>query len=124
VGRTRVTFRWDAPTRRWQQTIAGSVARDADGKPVSTADVLVQFCQVTTDYGDIDQAGSPAAYTHTLGSGRAVLFRDGRRIEGTWQRSQPDQPTRFRAASGGDLLLRPGNVWVVLAATGSPLTSG
>jgi Protein of unknown function (DUF3048) N-terminal domain/Protein of unknown function (DUF3048) C-terminal domain len=124
VGRTSVSFRWDASTRRWQQTIAGSVVRDAGGKPVSTSDVLVQFCRVTTDYGDIDQAGSPAAYTHSVGSGRAVLFRDRRRIEGSWQRSEPGQPTRFRATSGGDLLLQPGNVWVVLAATGSPLTSG
>ena len=124
VGRTRVSFRWDASTGRWEQTIAGSVVRDADGRPVSTSDVLVQFCRVTTDFGDIDQAGSPAAYTHSVGSGRAVLFRDGRRIEGSWQRSGPGEPTRFRAASGGDLLLRPGSVWVVLAATGSPLTSG
>jgi hypothetical protein len=124
VGSTRVSFRWDAPSGRWEQMVAGSVVRDADGRPVSTSDVLVQFCRVSTDFGDIDQAGSPAAYTHSLGSGRAVLFRDGRRIEGSWQRSGPGEPTRFEAASGGDLLLRPGNVWVVLAATGSPLTSG
>jgi len=123
VGNTPVSFRWDATARRWQQTVAGSVARDADGRPVSTSDVLVQFCRVTPDYGDIDQAGSPAAFTHTVGSGQAVLFRDGRRVDGTWRRSRPNDPTRFQAASGADLLLRPGNVWVILAATGSALTA-
>jgi hypothetical protein len=122
VGSTPVSFRWDAAARSWQQTVAGSVVRGADGEPVSTSDVLVQFCRVTADYRDIDQAGSPAAYTHSVGTGKAVLFRDGRRIDGSWQRPRPGDPTRFQATSGGDLLLRPGNVWVILAPTGSALT--
>jgi hypothetical protein len=123
VGNTPVSFRWNAAARRWQQTVAGSVVRGADGQPVSTSDVLVQFCRVTRDSRDVDQAGSPAAYTHTVGSGQAVLFRDGRRIDGTWRRPRPGDPTRFQSASGGDLLLRPGNVWVILAPTGSTLTT-
>ncbi len=93
----------------------------ADGAPVATPDVLVQFCQVTLDYRDIDQAGSPAAYTHTIGGGRAVLFRDGRRLEGTWSRPALNAPTRFRTRSGADLLLKPGGVWVVLASAGGQL---
>jgi len=122
VGNTSVSFAWDAATGRWGQTVAGSVARGNDGKPVSTSDVLVQFCRVTPDHHDIDQAGSPAAYTHSIGTGPAVLFRDGGRIDGTWLRPRSGDPTRFQATSGGDLLLRPGGVWVVLAPIGSPLT--
>jgi hypothetical protein len=121
VGGTPVGFAWDAASRRWLETAGGSVVRDTDGRPVSTSNVIVQFCTVTIDYHDIDQAGSPAAYTHTVGTGRAVLFRDGRQVEGTWARSRAGDPTRFRAASGGDMLLRPGGVWVLLAATGGTL---
>jgi hypothetical protein len=97
------------------------VIRGDDGQPLSTSDVLVQFCRVTPDYHDIDQAGSPAAYTHSVGTRPAVLFRDGRRIDGTWLRSRSGDPTRFQATSGGDLLVRPGGVWVLLASTGSQL---
>jgi len=121
VGSTAVGFEWDAAAGRWLQTIGASVVHGDDGQPVSTSDVIVQFCRVTLDYHDIDQAGSPAAYTHTIGGGRAVLFRDGRRIEGTWSRPGSGDPTRFQATSGGDMLLRPGGVWVMLAASGSTL---
>jgi hypothetical protein len=124
VGNTSVTFGWSAAQRRWEQLIGGSVVRDVAGQPVSTSDVLVQFCRVTQDLGDVDQAGSPSVFTHTVGSGQAVLFRDGRRIDGTWNRAEPGDPTRFVDRSGRDLLLRPGGVWVVLAPTGSSLTSG
>jgi len=123
VGNTPISFRWDAAARRWVQTLADSVVRAADGEPVSTSDVLVQFCRVTPDFHDVDQAGSPAAYTHSVGSGRAVLFRDGRRIDGSWRRPRPGDPTRFQSTSGGDLWLRPGNVWVILAPAGSPLAT-
>jgi Protein of unknown function (DUF3048) N-terminal domain/Protein of unknown function (DUF3048) C-terminal domain len=123
VGSTPVTFAWNDADGRWEETRGGSVVRDADGQPVSTSDVIVQFCRVTPDLGDIDQAGSPAAYTHTVGSGRAVLFRDGRRIDGTWRRARQHDPTRFLDAPGRDLMLRPGGVWVVLAPTGSALTA-
>jgi len=123
VGQTSVAFAWDPATSRWEEMLGGSAVRGADGRPVSTADVLVQFCRVTPDFHDIDQAGSPAAYTHSVGTGRAVLFRDGRRVEGTWLRPRLGDPTRFRDRSGADLLLRPGGVWVLLATTGSPLIS-
>jgi hypothetical protein len=123
IGQTTVAFGWDPATRRWDERLGGALVRGADGQPVSTSDVLVQVCRVTPDYHDIDQSGSPAAYTHTLGSGPAVLFRDGRRIDGSWQRSRPGDPTRFRTGSGQDLLLRPGNVWVLLAGTGNQVSS-
>jgi hypothetical protein len=123
VGGTRIAFRWDAAAGRWQLTVGGAVVRDADGHPVATPNVLVQFCRVSTDSGDVDRVGSPAAYTHSVGGGRAVLFRDGHRIDGNWLRSAAGQPTRFAATSGGDMLLRPGGAWIVLAATGSPLTA-
>jgi Protein of unknown function (DUF3048) N-terminal domain/Protein of unknown function (DUF3048) C-terminal domain len=123
VGGTPVSFRWDSGRRRWLQTIRGAVVTDANGRPLSTPNVLVQFCRISLDYRDIDQAGSPAAYTHTVGTGPAVLFRDGRRIDGTWSRPRPEDPTRFRTASGADLLMRPGGAWVVLAASGAPLAA-
>ena len=124
VGNTPVSFEWNAAVGRWVETVGGSPVLDMAGAPVSTRDVLVQFCQVTLDYHDIDQAGNPAAYTHSLGSGKAVLFRDGRRIDGTWTRRHLTDPTSFQVAGGQDLLLHPGGVWVLLAAAGSPLNTG
>lgn len=120
---TPVSFSFDAGSGRWNRTLSGKVINGEDGDPVSTPNVLVQFCQVTEDTSDIDQAGNPATFSHTVGEGRAVLFRDGRRVEGTWKRTNADAPTRFTDGDGKDLLLRPGGAWILLAPTDSPLDS-
>jgi hypothetical protein len=96
----------------------GSVRRSASGVPLGAPNVILQFCRVTVDRGDVDVTGAPAAYTHSVGRGWAVLFRDGRAVVGRWVRPTPRSPTRFVDRAGKDLLLRPGGVWVLLAPTG------
>jgi hypothetical protein len=72
---------------------------------------------------DIDTAGNPSQFTHTLGSGRVVIFRNGVHIEGTWSRPNPTSPTSFRSRLGRPLTLAPGGAWVVLVARNAPLSS-
>jgi hypothetical protein len=125
VGNTPVSFRWDRPSRRWVQTAPGGRAyRAASGAPLGAPNVIVQLCRVTVDRHDVDVTGSPAAYTHTIGSGPALLFRDGRGVLGRWVRRTRGSPTRFVDGAGKDLLLRPGGVWVLLARAGSRWVAG
>ena len=120
VGNTAVSFRWDRPSRRWVQTSAGGRAyRAASGAPLGAPNVILQMCRVSVDRRDVDVTGSPSAYSHTVGSGPALLLRDGRGIPGRWVRRSRGSPTRFVDAAGKDLLLRPGGVWVLLARAGS-----
>jgi hypothetical protein len=121
VGGTPVTFRWDLASHRYLRTINGSVLHVANGSGVSTPNVLVQLCRVSTNPADVDVAGNPSQYTHSVGSGRAVLFRDGRRIEGTWKRATAASPTSFVDRRGTPLTLAPGGAYVVLASTGAPV---
>ena len=65
--------------------------------------------------------GNPAQYTHTIGHGRAVVFRDGRRIEGTWSRPAVDDGTTLSTTDGKAIALAPGGAWFVLVATNAPL---
>jgi hypothetical protein len=120
-GSTRLTFRWDASGGRWVRETGGRTDVGTDGQPVATRNVLVQFCRVTPDLGDIDQAGNPAPYAHTVGSGRAVLFRDGHEVDGRWTRDKSGDATRYTDTKGKELLLHPGGVWVLLVPTDSPL---
>jgi len=66
--------------------------------------------------------GNPAKYTHTVGTGKAVVFRNGRRIDGTWSRASVNDGTSFTGASGQPIPLSPGGAWIVLVATNAPLT--
>ena len=120
VGTTGVGFVWDAKLHRYVRTVGGQRILTASGAPVAKPNVLVQFCQITADSSDVDVNGNPSAYTKTLGSGRVVLFRDGKRIEGKWSRSTLSAPTKFTDAAGKPLLLSPGGTFVVLARLGSP----
>ena len=65
--------------------------------------------------------GNTSPYTHTVGSGRAILFRDGKRTEATWVRSSQTATTSYYDQQHQDLLLRPGTTWVLLASVGAPL---
>lgn len=122
VGATPVTFTWDAGAGRYQRVIGGSVQRAADGRIIETPNVVVQFCNVTTDASDIDVSGHPSQYTHTLGSGRVVVFRNGHRIDGTWHRSATSDGTHLLDATGKNIALAPGGAWIILVATGAPLS--
>jgi len=119
IGTTAVSFRWDWRGHRWVQTAPdGSVRRSASGTPLGAPNVILQFCPVTVDRTDVDVRGAPSAYTHTIGTGRAVVFRDGRGVVGRWVRPTRGAPTRFVDAAGRDLALKPGGVWVLLVPAG------
>jgi len=121
VGGTDVGFRWDAKTHRYLRIIDGDVQHTADGSVISTPNVIVQFCKVTTYTKDRDVLGNPAKFTHTVGTGRAVVFRNGKRIAGTWSRSSVKDGTAFKAKDGTPITLTPGGAWVVLVANDAPL---
>ncbi|MGI8678401.1 MAG: DUF3048 C-terminal domain-containing protein [Jatrophihabitans sp.] len=121
VGGTPVEFRYDAATHRYNRYIGGALQRTAAGRVISTPNVIVQFCKVVPYPADRDVNGNPNAFTYTVGSGKVVVFRDGKRIAGTWSRAAQANPTRYADVKGAPILLRPGGTWVVLTRTGTPL---
>ncbi len=121
VGGTPVTFRYRASLHRYVRYIDGRAQHTAGGKLITTPNVLVQFCKVTVFTRDRDVLGNPNKFTHTVGSGKVVLFRDGKRLAGTWKRSGLKQPTSFRTGGGAAMRLRPGGAWVVLTRNNAPL---
>lgn len=122
VGGTPVAFEWRPKLHRYVRMIGGKAQYAADGAPIATPNVVVQFCRVTTYHRDVDTAGNPAKYTHTIGTGKVAVFRDGRRIDGTWSRRSLHGGTHLRDKHGKPIALAPGGAWFVLAATGAPLT--
>ena len=65
--------------------------------------------------------GGPEA--QTLGSGPAVVYTDGRKIEGSWSRQNPTD--QFSLEAGGQpILLAPGRTWVELVDAQHNLTDG
>ncbi|MCU1657414.1 MAG: hypothetical protein JWO57_2070 [Pseudonocardiales bacterium] len=123
VGGTPVRFDWNAGLHRYVRVIDGAVQRTASGTLISTPNVIVQFCQVTVYPQDVDVMGNPSQFTHTIGTGKVVVFRNGHRVDGTWTRPKATSGTTLRTSLGKPLALAPGGAWVVLVATNAPLTS-
>lgn len=121
VGSTRVTFGWDPSRGSYVRTIQGSRLAAADGALIAKPNVLVQLCRVSINPGDVDVMGNPSQFTHSVGSGRVVLFRNGKRIEGKWSRAKAGDATTYTDLKGKPLLLAAGGEFVVLAASGAPV---
>ncbi|GAB2462492.1 DUF3048 domain-containing protein [Jatrophihabitans fulvus] len=121
VGATPITFRYDTKIKQYVRFIDGQPVKTQAGRRVATPNVLVQFCKVETFNADRDVNGNPNKFTHTIGKGKAVLFRNGKRLVGTWSRPSLTKGTTFRTSGGAQMQLKPGGVWVVLTRTGAPL---
>ena len=123
VGGTGVRFDWNASLKRYVRVIDGVVQHDANGRIIDTPNVIVQFCSVTPYPQDVDVVGNVAQFTHTLGKGRAVIFRNGHAIQGQWLRGSSASGTRFVSSTGQPIPLATGGAWIVLVANNAPLTS-
>ena len=124
VGGTPVGFRWNTQLKRYVRLIDGVRQSAADGAPIATPNVIVQFCKVTANPGDVDVVGNPSQYTHSIGRGRVAVFRNGLRVDGSWSRANLTSGTTLRDTNDRPITLAPGGAWVVLVATDAPLTSG
>ena len=49
---------------------------------------------------------------NTLGAGRALLFYDGMVVDGTWSRSEIDEPFLLTTGDGESMVVPPGRIWI------------
>ncbi len=100
-----IQWSYDATTQLYARLDGGIEKKDADGTAVRAANVLVLHTESQTidDYGRLK--------VRMTGSGPLEVYRDGRKIEGTWHRST-GEGYRFETVQGTDLALHRGTSWV------------
>ena len=104
-------FRWSAAQHRWLVWMDGSPAKAADGKQLGAHTIVVQYVKVGTS-GFLER-GSRPPFAQTVGSGRAVVLRDGRAYQVRWSRPSADGGTTFTLPNGHRMPFARGQVWVV-----------
>jgi hypothetical protein len=117
-GGTAVEFRYNAKLKKYVRYIGGVEQFAADGQPVAMTNVIVQSCKVVAHPADTDVNGNPSQFTYTVGTGTVAVFRQGKRINGTWSRAALADGTTLKTSTGQPLPLDPGNTWVVLIRKG------
>ncbi|MFJ4970673.1 DUF3048 domain-containing protein [Streptomyces sp. NPDC088755] len=108
----RTTFTWSAERARWLVALDGSPARTSEGEPLGAATVIVQDVAVRPSaFGD--RAGNNTPFTETVGSGNALVLRDGKAYEARWARPSAAADTEFSTPDGKRIDLANGPLWIV-----------
>jgi len=105
-------YEWNGDA--WARSDNGTATLSETGDQLTADNVLVE--EHTINFSDVgDVLGSPSPEIEDVtGSGRAVLFRDGRAIVGRWVRDAVEDPVRFETRAGDEMVLAPGRTWIAL----------
>ena len=111
-GAASSSYEWDG--EQWLRFDEGSPLMSDSGEQIAVDNVIIEEHKI--DYSEItDVVGAASTIIRDVtGSGRAVLFRDGRAIKGRWERDSVDEPVRFVTKEGEEMLLAEGNTWIEL----------
>jgi hypothetical protein len=90
-----------------------------NNRQISAANVILVFATYTEFAPTLHDI---ALFDQNAGK-RAVVFRDGVRIEGTWKLSGNGRPIQFFNNWGLPLTLKPGNSWIVFVGDTSKIQS-
>lgn len=111
-GAASSSYEWDGD--QWLRFDEGSPLITESGEQIAVDNVIIEEHRI--DYSEItDNVGAASTVIRDVtGSGRAVLFRDGRAIKGRWERESVDDPVRFVTKDGEEMVLAEGKTWIEL----------
>ena len=118
------TFTWDAAAKGYRRSQQGVQTVDGDGSgPILAKNVIVMTTDIWQTAVVEDSLGSKGLDYRMTGGGPASVFRDGLRIDGSWERDGPRDMFTFRDPSGTEILLEPGQSWIHFIYTTWSVTS-
>jgi hypothetical protein len=121
-----VGYRFDRASDVYQRRLDGRVQIDpADRKPVTTANVVVLFMAFRID--STIERGHARPVLGDIGTGRAVIFREGRAIVATWRKDDAGDGTHLVYSSGTEIPLVRGRTFFQIVPIGTKIhytTSG
>jgi hypothetical protein len=121
-GRGVTGYTYDRTTNSYLRSVAGHPQIDAgDGKRVTARNVVVLFMRLS--YDPESEPGHRRPVLDQIGTGKAIVFRDGAVIQATWRKADVGSLTRFYDASGAEIALVRGRIFIQVVATGTKVTS-
>lgn len=115
---TDYTVKWayDRATNSYKRFNGGTPHIDFNNKEQLTAkNVVIQY---TAEKGPVDEH-KHILYT-TISKGKALIFQDGKVIEGTWSKKARQDRTLYFDKSGKEIKFNRGPIWIeVLPTTGT-----
>ena len=109
-----VTWKYDPSTAGWLRFTDGISHTDAEtGKQLDFANVVVLYVPHVYTNIQEDSGGSRSIRVELWGQGDMRLYRDGKKVEGTWERAEDSTYSlSFKDANGALIPLKPGQTWI------------
>ena len=110
---TVVSYQWKGG--QWMRIDHEAPLVMEDGTPIGVDNVLIEehTVNLSDTLGDVLGTAS-TEIADVTGSGKAVLFRDGKRLVGKWTRDSVEDPVVFETKAGDRMLLHEGTTWIEL----------
>ena len=98
----------------WERSQHGE-AFQVEGGKISVDNVIIELHEVNYSKKLFDVAGNPSIeIADPVGSGDALVFRDGKVFEATWSRKAVTDRVVYTGADGEEIALAEGTTWVAL----------
>jgi hypothetical protein len=111
-----IDYRYDRATDRYLRSVDGHNQIDpADGKRVTTTNVVVLFQSFHTD--SRIEPGHARPIIGDVGKGAAWVFREGKVVKGTWSKASETATTRVFDAAGVEIPLVRGRTFFQIVPT-------
>jgi len=107
-------FTWSRSKGRWLVWMDGQRAASTEGPQLSAATVVIQRTIVSTSRF-LEWPGIRPPFARSVGSGSALVLRDGKAYDAHWSRPHRHDRTIFKTDSGQRMTFARGPVWIVLA---------
>jgi hypothetical protein len=98
-------WRYDKETDEYVRYRGNAMVRDADGTPIRVKNVVVMLTEAQV----LDEIGR--LRVRTTGRGKALVFSNGKKREGSWVRSA-GQTLQFEGVDGSEITFSRGKTWI------------
>ncbi len=116
-----IGYAFDPASDSYLRSVRGNPQIDPTDKTrVAARNVVVLFQTLT--YDTVTEPGHKRPVVANVGSGRAVVFLEGRAIVGTWKKTSNVALTRLYDSSGAEIPLVRGEIFIQSVPTGTALT--
>ena len=104
---------WNHERNCWNLIQNGEIELTTSGSNLCIQNAIIQKVKIQPSiYGD--KFGGVTPISETVGSGSAVLLRDGKYLNLKWQREEATQFTKWFDERGERMKITPGKTWVFL----------
>ncbi len=112
---------WNSTNKCWNIKQNGEIEVTTAGSNLCIQNAIIQKVKIEPSiYGD--KFGGITPFSETVGSGKAVLLRDGKYLNVSWQRDDATQFTNWFDDQGERMKITPGKTWIFLADSDPALT--